>query len=122
MAIVPIFVARRYGLVGGASGAAIALACMAATLVVSIWLHRRFERPIRYEFTYATGFEAGRRWRVRRAWDGFIRPTKGLASPAELPNLTEALLRAGVKPHTIHKILGENVLRLLRAVPPKFSA
>lgn len=46
VAIVPIFVARRYGLVGGASGAAIALACMAATLVVSIWLHRRFERPM----------------------------------------------------------------------------
>ncbi len=55
-------------------------------------------------------------------WDGFIRPTKGLSSPAELPNLTEALLRAGVKPTTIHKILGENVLRLLRAVPPKLFA
>ena len=55
-------------------------------------------------------------------WDGFVRPTKGLASPAELPNLTEALLRAGVPPATVHKILGENVLRLLRAVPPKLLA
>lgn len=55
-------------------------------------------------------------------WDGFIRPTKGLSSPAELPNLTEALLRAGLSPTTIHKILGDNVLRLLRAVPPKLTA
>ena len=55
-------------------------------------------------------------------WDGFIRPTKGLASPAELPNLTEALLRAGVSAATVHKILGENVLRLLRAAPPKLAA
>ncbi len=55
-------------------------------------------------------------------WDGFIRPAKGLGSPAELPNLTEALLRAGVSAATVHKILGENVLRLLRAVPPKILA
>lgn len=55
-------------------------------------------------------------------WDGFIRPTKGLSSPAELPNLTEALLRAGLSATTIHKILGDNVLRLLRAVPPKLAA
>ena len=51
-------------------------------------------------------------------WDGFIRPVRGLGSPAELPNLTEALLRAQVKPQTIHKILGGNVLRVLQAVPP----
>ncbi|MBL8633568.1 MAG: membrane dipeptidase [Myxococcales bacterium] len=55
-------------------------------------------------------------------WDGFIRPTKGLSSPTELPNLTEALLRAGLSAATIHKILGDNVLRLLRAVPPKLAA
>ena len=55
-------------------------------------------------------------------WDGFVRPTRGLASPAELPNLTEALLRAGLNPSTVHKILGDNVLRLLRTVPAKLSA
>ena len=52
-------------------------------------------------------------------WDGFVRPPAGLASPADLPNLTEALLRKGVSAQTVHKILGENVLRLLRAVPPR---
>lgn len=51
-------------------------------------------------------------------WDGFVRPTRGLGSPAELPNLTEALLRAGVSAAVVHKILGDNVLRVLEAVPP----
>ncbi|HNN97629.1 MAG TPA: dipeptidase [Pseudomonadota bacterium] len=51
-------------------------------------------------------------------WDGAVRPTRGLESPAQLPNLTEALLRAGVPPTTVHKILGENVLRALAAAPP----
>jgi membrane dipeptidase len=50
-------------------------------------------------------------------WDGFVRPPKGLADPSELPNLTEALLRSGVSAQGVHKILGENVLRLLAAVP-----
>ena len=51
-------------------------------------------------------------------WDGFIRPTKGLASPAELPNLTEALLRAGVSAATVHKILGKTCY-VFCAAPPK---
>ena len=52
-------------------------------------------------------------------WDGFVQPTRGLGSPAELPNLTEALLRAGVSAQVVHKILGDNVLRVLEAVPPR---
>ena len=48
-------------------------------------------------------------------WDGFVRPTRGLGSPAELPNLTEALLRAGLSVGVIHKLLGGNVLRVLEA-------
>ena len=50
-------------------------------------------------------------------WDGFVLPTRGLRSPAELPNLTEALLRAGVPADVVHKLLGDNVLRVLRAQP-----
>lgn len=52
-------------------------------------------------------------------WDGAVRPPRGLESPAQLPNLTEALLRAGFTPATIHKILGENVLRVLHSAPPQ---
>lgn len=52
-------------------------------------------------------------------WDGFVRPTQGLESPARLPNLTEALLKTGMKAETIHKILGGNVLRLLSSWPPR---
>jgi membrane dipeptidase len=54
-------------------------------------------------------------------WDGFVRPPEGLADPSELPNLTEALLRRGVRAETVHKILGENVLRLLAAAPSRSS-
>lgn len=51
-------------------------------------------------------------------WDGFIRPCEGLEDPAQLPHLTEALLRRGLRPEAIHKLLGGNVLRVLDAVPP----
>lgn len=50
-------------------------------------------------------------------WDGMIRPADGLADPAGLPWLTEALLRRGLRATTIHRLLGENVLRVLDAVP-----
>jgi membrane dipeptidase len=51
-------------------------------------------------------------------WDGFIQPAEGLADPSRLPNLTEALLRRGMRPEAIHKLLGGNVLRVLDALPP----
>ncbi|MFI8977326.1 dipeptidase [Nocardia asteroides] len=50
-------------------------------------------------------------------WDGFIRPARGLESPAQLPDLTEALLRRGLNPDTIHRLLGGNALRVLDALP-----
>lgn len=52
-------------------------------------------------------------------WDGFVRPCRELPSPAELPHLTEALLRRGLRAETIHKLLGGNVLRVLEAAPPR---
>lgn len=52
-------------------------------------------------------------------WDGFVRPSRDLQSPADLPYLTQALLRAGFSATTIHKILGDNVLRVLDALPPR---
>jgi microsomal dipeptidase-like Zn-dependent dipeptidase len=38
---------------------------------------------------------------------------------AGLPNLTAALLKRGLSRATVKRLLGENVLRLLRDVPPK---
>ena len=52
-------------------------------------------------------------------WDGFVRPAGGLDDPSKLPLLTEALLRRGLSPESIHKLLGGNVLRILEAVPPR---
>ena len=46
-------------------------------------------------------------------WDGFIVPTRELADPTGLPQLTEALLASGMSERTIGKILRTNVLRVL---------
>jgi membrane dipeptidase len=54
-------------------------------------------------------------------FDGFVRPVRNLTSPADLPGLTEALLRAGQPARVVHKILGDNVLRMLRAAPPVYA-
>ncbi len=51
-------------------------------------------------------------------WDGFVRPCQGLAHAGELPNLTEALLRRGLLPEAVHRLLGGNVLRVLESFPP----
>ncbi len=46
-------------------------------------------------------------------WDGMIVPTRELADPRGLPQLTDALLAAGVSDAVIGKILRGNVLRVL---------
>jgi membrane dipeptidase len=55
-------------------------------------------------------------------WDGFVQPPEGLRDPSELPNLTEALLRQGLRPEAVHKLLGGNVLRVLDEVGPLRAA
>jgi membrane dipeptidase len=50
-------------------------------------------------------------------FDGFVVPPDGLEDIAALPNLTVALSRRGVSDRVIRKILGENVARVLDAVP-----
>ncbi len=45
VAIVPLFVLRRFGLVGGPAACVVAIAAGGATLFVSVWLYRRFEQP-----------------------------------------------------------------------------
>jgi len=50
-------------------------------------------------------------------FDGFVVPPEGLEDIAALPNLTVALSRRGVGPRVLEKILGDNVLRVLDAVP-----
>lgn len=52
-------------------------------------------------------------------WDGMIVPTRDLRDAAHLPLLTDALLKAGFSKRTIGKILRENVMRVLREVPPR---
>jgi len=53
-------------------------------------------------------------------FDGFIFPMRGLEDVSCYPSLTAALLDAGYPRHEIIAILGENMLRVLKAVPPKY--
>jgi membrane dipeptidase len=49
-------------------------------------------------------------------WDGAICTPRDMPTCSELPLLVEALLKDGVPPSTIVKILGENFLRVVRAL------
>jgi membrane dipeptidase len=55
-------------------------------------------------------------------FDGAIVPIPGLRDVTALPRLTEALLRHSWSAPDIRKCLGENVLRVLRDVPPRAGA
>jgi membrane dipeptidase len=46
-------------------------------------------------------------------WDGAIVPPRDLRTCLELPRIVELLLRRGLRPHVIQKILGGNYLRTL---------
>ena len=50
-------------------------------------------------------------------WDGMIVPTHELRDPRGLPDLTSALLAAGISEQAVGKILRDNVLRVLRDNP-----
>jgi membrane dipeptidase len=52
-------------------------------------------------------------------YDGFVRPPRGLEDVAALPRLTAALLTRGMSRSAVKKLLGDNALRVLRAVPPR---
>jgi len=50
-------------------------------------------------------------------FDGVYGQTpQGIDSAADLPRITEALLQRGYTAEQIHKILGENLLRVMREV------
>ncbi|MBI2893513.1 MAG: membrane dipeptidase [Deltaproteobacteria bacterium] len=51
-------------------------------------------------------------------FDGLVTPPHDLRDPRYLPGLTEALLRRGLEPRIVTKILGGNFLRVLREVGP----
>lgn len=55
-------------------------------------------------------------------YDGMVRPPRGLEDVSALPRLTAALLARGMSRAAVKKILGENALRVLRAVPPAVAA
>jgi membrane dipeptidase len=52
-------------------------------------------------------------------FDGFIVPPVGLEDISRMPHLTAALSRRGLGETALKKILGENALRVLGAVPPR---
>ncbi len=52
-------------------------------------------------------------------WDGFVSMPKGLADASQLPNLTMKLMEKGYSTEDIHKILGGNMLRVMREVQAK---
>lgn len=54
-------------------------------------------------------------------WDGFVKPTRGLETPAKLRDLTKALARRGFSRTALQKILRDNALRVLRDVPPRWT-
>lgn len=51
-------------------------------------------------------------------WDGLVTPPSDLRDPRDLPAVTQALLDRGLRPETIRKFLGGNVLRVLGAAAP----
>ena len=50
-------------------------------------------------------------------FDGFVVPPIGLEDISALPQLTVAMSRRGLSPRVIAKVLGDNVVRVLDAVP-----
>ncbi|MCD6498364.1 MAG: membrane dipeptidase [Deltaproteobacteria bacterium] len=52
-------------------------------------------------------------------FDGLIVPPRDLPDAAHLPRITEALVQRGLTDRVITKIMGGNVLRVLRSVPTK---
>jgi membrane dipeptidase len=52
-------------------------------------------------------------------YDGFVVPARGLEDVSRLPALTQALAARGLPLRVLAKILGENALRVLDAVPPR---
>jgi microsomal dipeptidase-like Zn-dependent dipeptidase len=46
-------------------------------------------------------------------WDGFIVPTNALPDPSHLPELTTAMLDAGITRTAVGKALRDNVMRVL---------
>jgi membrane dipeptidase len=55
-------------------------------------------------------------------FDGFVIPPEGLEDASMLPALTAALSARGFQRGALAKILGENALRVLDAVPPRGNA
>ena len=53
-------------------------------------------------------------------FDGFIFPMRGLEDVTRYSSLTAALLDAGLPQNEVKAILGENMLRVLKEIPPKF--
>ena len=53
-------------------------------------------------------------------FDGIIFPMHGFEDVTRFPFLTAALLENGLPKSEVKAILGENMLRILKTVPPKY--
>ena len=49
-------------------------------------------------------------------WDGVLSMPREIPDVSQLPRLTEGLLERGHSPDTVRKVLGENLLRVMREV------
>jgi membrane dipeptidase len=49
-------------------------------------------------------------------WDGFILPPRDMPTCSELPVLVEHLLKRGLRPESVQKVLGQNFLRVVAAL------
>lgn len=54
-------------------------------------------------------------------FDGFVVPPAGLEDVSMMPRLTQALAARGLSRRVLHKILGDNAMRVLREVPPRLA-
>jgi membrane dipeptidase len=54
-------------------------------------------------------------------YDGMITPVRGLEDVSRMPALTAALLARGMTRDAVKKLLGENAMRVIRDVPPRWS-
>ena len=53
-------------------------------------------------------------------FDGVIFPMHGFEDVTRFPSLTAALLEASLPKSEVKSILGENMLRILKQIPPKY--
>ncbi len=94
---------------GGVCGVIFAPKFLGADSIDIVVRHLRHMRDVGGEDLPALGSD----------FDGAVVPPRDLADAADLPRLTEALLRDGWTETQVLKALGRNAMRVLESVPPR---